>query len=145
MVVGEPPFKGASATAVAARQLYEDPPALTSAVTSVPPDIRDAIGKALAKAPVDRFKDAAAFAEALETSGTRAVQTRSGRRRWIYAATAAVAVPALVFLWQYTSDLQRPHSPAWVLVSDFEGSPGSGNVPQAIREPGRPSCTSRAM
>ena len=135
MVMGEPPFKGPSAAAVAARQLYEDPALLSSTGSEVPPDIKGAIRKALAKAPANRFPDAAAFAEALETSGTRPVRARPAiRRAWIYAATAAVTVPAIAFLWQYGGQLERPHPPAWVLVSDFEGSPGSGNVPDAVRE-----------
>ena len=134
MVLGEPPFKGPSAAAVAARQLYQDPPALSAAGPDMPLDIREAIGQALAKVPANRFKDAAAFAAALDTSGTRRVRTPSRRRRWIYAGTAAVVIPALGFLWRQVADLEGPHPPAWVLVSDFVGSRGSGNVPEAIRE-----------
>ncbi|HEX5963302.1 MAG TPA: protein kinase, partial [Gemmatimonadales bacterium] len=137
MVLGEPPFKGPSAAAVAAKQLYETPFLPPSATATVPADIRAAIEKALAKSPDDRFKDAAGFADALANSGTRPMSGPQGgrsRRAWIYGATAAVLLPAILFLWRYTTQLERSQRPAWVLVSDFEGSPALGSVPEAIRE-----------
>jgi tetratricopeptide (TPR) repeat protein len=136
MVVGDPPFRGPSATAVAARQLYEDPPAPVLTGEAVPADIAAVINKSLAKSPGERFRDAAGFVDALAISGTR---TRSShtprvRRRWTYAVSAAALLLGLLFLWRYTDELETPLHPAWVLVSDFEGSARGGNVTDAIRE-----------
>jgi tetratricopeptide (TPR) repeat protein len=133
MVLGEPPFKGPSPHVIASRQLYEDLPPLAP----LPPDISGTIEKAMAKSPTDRFEDAASFAEALATSGTHGIApapVRRPRRVWSYGVAAAVLLAGVAFLWWYLRGIAPPTRPAWVLVSDFEGSPGSGNVPEAIRQ-----------
>jgi serine/threonine-protein kinase len=137
MVLGEPPFKGPSPHVIASRQLYEDLPPIAAFDATLPPDISGTIEKALAKSPSDRFEDAAAFADALATSGTHGIApppVRRPRRKWSYGATVAVLLVAVVFLWRYVADLGTPRQPTWVLVSEFEGSPGLGNVTDAIRE-----------
>ena len=136
MVLGEPPFKGPSPHVIASRQLYEDLPPIAAADATLPPDISATIEKALAKSPTDRFADAASFAEALATSGTLGIApapVRRHRRSWMYGAVALL-LAAVAFLWWYLRVLENPGQPAWVLVSDFEGSTGAGNVTEAIRE-----------
>jgi serine/threonine-protein kinase len=137
MVTGEPPFKGPSATAVAARQLYEDPPLLASLSAVVPPDIGAAIDKALAKSPSDRFKDAGEFAEALSTSGTRtAVASHAGRagRRWGVGITLAALAPALFMLWRSTAGARDLKQPNWLIVADLEGPADDRNLTGVVRE-----------
>jgi len=136
MVLGEPPFKGPSPHVIASRQLYEDLPPMAVA-DAMPPDISATIEKALAKSPSDRFEDAASFADALATPGTRGIAPNPVRRRrriWRYAAIVAVMMAGVAFLWWYAGGVRAPIQPAWVLVSDFEGSTGAGNVTEAIRE-----------
>ena len=137
MVLGEPPFKSPSPHVIASRQLYEDLPPLDAGGVSLPPDISATIEKALAKSPSQRFDDAASFAEALTTSGTRGIPpppVRRSRRVWTYGTTVAVLLAGLAFLGWYVRKLETPIQPAWVLVSDFEGSARAGNVTDAIRE-----------
>jgi tetratricopeptide (TPR) repeat protein len=135
MVLGEPPFKGPSPHVIASRQLYEDLPPMAVADATLPRDISATIDKALAKSPSDRFEDAASFADALATPGTRGIApapVRRHRRAWIYGTVAMLL--AVAFLWWYVRAVENPGQPAWVLVSDFEGSTGAGNVTEAIRE-----------
>jgi TolB-like protein/Tfp pilus assembly protein PilF len=65
MLAGQPPFTAATAQAVLARHVTDTVPPITTVRSSVPPPVAAAIGKALGKAPVDRFESAKAFSEAL--------------------------------------------------------------------------------
>lgn len=137
MVLGDPPFRGPSPHVIASRQLYEDLPPLAAGQATLPADISAVIQKALAKSPSDRFEDAASFAEALTTSGTHGITplpVRRPQRLWVYGSIAAVLLAGLAFLWWYLQELDTPIQPAWVLVSDFEGSARAGSVTGAIRE-----------
>jgi len=60
-IAGHPPFDGDNALQVALRHLEDEPEPLPA---HVPPQVRDLIGRAMAKQPVDRFATAAEFAEA---------------------------------------------------------------------------------
>jgi serine/threonine-protein kinase len=65
MLVGEPPFTGLTAQAIIARHSLDmvSPPTIVRA--SIPDAVEDAILKALAKVPADRFTTASQLAEAL--------------------------------------------------------------------------------
>ena len=65
-VAGEPPFRGASALAVISQHLVRPPPPLVGARDPVPPPVQDAVARALAKNPADRFGGAGEFVAALE-------------------------------------------------------------------------------
>jgi serine/threonine-protein kinase len=60
-IAGHPPFDGDNALQVALRHLEDEPEPLPA---HVPPQVRDLIGRAMAKQPADRFATAAEFAEA---------------------------------------------------------------------------------
>ncbi len=80
MLAGEPPFDGPSMQAVISRHLQQPAPSVRVIRKSVPGHIDDAIQVALSKAPVDRFRDASAFASALEDPDYRpTLTTLSGR------------------------------------------------------------------
>ncbi len=68
MLVGQPPFVGPTAQAIIARQMMGEVPSITVVRGTVPDEIEDAVMRALAKQPVDRFSTALEFAEALESS-----------------------------------------------------------------------------
>src|SRR2546428_811367 len=65
MLAGEPPYTGPSAQAVLAKRFSEPIPHIRTLRESVPEAIEQAVSKALAKSPVDRYSSAAEFAEAL--------------------------------------------------------------------------------
>ncbi len=67
MLAGEPPFTGTTTQAIIARHLMEDPPPLHVVRPTVPATVGDAIEKALAKTPADRFATASDFLTTLET------------------------------------------------------------------------------
>jgi class 3 adenylate cyclase len=65
LIAGEPPFTGSSARMLMARVLTEPPPRIGEARSGVPQHVDEAVTRALAKAPEDRFASAGAFAAAL--------------------------------------------------------------------------------
>jgi serine/threonine-protein kinase len=65
MLTGSPPFTGATAQAVLARQLVDRPLPICSARPTVPAAIERAVLQALEKVPADRFATAGQFAAAL--------------------------------------------------------------------------------
>jgi serine/threonine-protein kinase len=65
MLAGEPPFTGATAHAVVARRLTAPPPRLRAIRDAVPAAVEDAVVRALARVPADRFRTAAEFRDAL--------------------------------------------------------------------------------
>jgi len=67
MLVGEPPFKGSSLTAIIASQLTSPAPSPRLVRELVPEAVDAAVRKAMATLPADRFSTAAQFAEALGT------------------------------------------------------------------------------
>ena len=71
MLAGEAPFTGATAQAIAAKRLTEPAPSVRSVRTTVPDSVDQAIRKALAPVPADRFAGAAALAQALAPADRR--------------------------------------------------------------------------
>jgi len=110
MLTGEPPFTGATAQAIVARVLTEQPRPLLPQRHTIPPQVEAAVLTALEKLPADRFASAAAFAEAL-TNANYAPRTSVSmaaaeavptfwRRRFL--VTAGVAVLAtLLAAWGF--------------------------------------------
>ena len=66
MLAGEPPVTGPTAQAMIAKLMTERPTRLRVVRASVPPEVEDAVAKALDKTPADRFASAADFGRALE-------------------------------------------------------------------------------
>ncbi|MGH7509711.1 MAG: protein kinase domain-containing protein [Gemmatimonadales bacterium] len=66
MLAGEPPFTGPTAQAILARRFSAPIPSLRTTREAVPEGVDRAIGRALARAPADRFPTAAEFSRALE-------------------------------------------------------------------------------
>lgn len=99
MLAGDPPHTGANVQAVIAKLLTERPTSLRVLRDTVPHGVDQAVAKALAKTPADRFANVPAFVAAL-TAGA-GDPTKAARRpaaRWLVAsgilvvlATAAVA------------------------------------------------------
>ncbi|MDB4875328.1 MAG: hypothetical protein JWM41_1774 [Gemmatimonadetes bacterium] len=104
MLAGEPPHAGATAQAVIARLMTEEPRSITSVRHSVPEHVDAAIHRALEKLPADRFSSGARFAEALQGAGPPSGARTKSATRWRSAAVARhsrpvpwlIAVAALV-------------------------------------------------
>src|SRR6266487_5748726 len=92
MLAGEPPFTGPSAESVA-RQHVAAPAPHVSVMRPVPPAVDQAIVRALAKTPADRFATAAEFAEAFAAPPQRVRGT--GRRTSRLAVGAGLAATLL--------------------------------------------------
>ena len=103
MLAGEPPYTGPTAQAIMARQLAEPVRSLRIVRETVPDQLERAVMRALARAPADRFRSAAAFRDALlsrpgdpdRSHGEAQAGRRITRRRTVLA-TAAVAAVTLV-------------------------------------------------
>jgi serine/threonine-protein kinase len=66
LLAGEPPYTGATAQAVIAKRFTDPVPRVRRLRPTVPPGVEQALLKALAKVPTDRFTSAAEFAAALD-------------------------------------------------------------------------------
>ncbi|HUG27683.1 MAG TPA: protein kinase [Gemmatimonadales bacterium] len=66
MLVGQPPFTGATAEAILARKYLDTPGGITSVRATVSREVEAVILKALARVPADRYSTARHFAQALE-------------------------------------------------------------------------------
>ncbi len=73
MLVGEPPFRGSTLTAVIANRLSSPAPSPRSARELVPEAVDTAVRKAMATVPADRFSTASQFADALTPAATVAI------------------------------------------------------------------------
>jgi eukaryotic-like serine/threonine-protein kinase len=107
MLVGEPPFSGRSAQAVLARHSVERVPSARAVRDTVPWAVEQAIHRAMAKMPADRFATADEFAAALapeRISQAVPIQPEAARRRvqqrWVFASgtLAGLALVVLVAL-----------------------------------------------
>ncbi len=122
MLTGEPPFTGATAQAIIARVLTEEPRPLSIQRRTVPPGVEAAVLTALEKLPADRYATAAEFAAALANPTATVVRTgarpaaATGRRGWLIGGVAVVA--ALI---------------AGLLIGGRRGDPGSIGPGDVVR------------
>ena len=113
MVAGEPPVTGATAQALIAKLLTERPTPLRVMRDTVPVKASEAVTKALAKTPADRFASAGDFVRALDAgfgTGTRA-RGIAGRTA-VGLGVAGVGLVVALGLW---SVRHRTRGPAAVL------------------------------
>ncbi len=96
MLTGEPPYTGPTAMAITARKLTEPVPPLRSRRPAVSTTQEQAIARALALTPADRFRTAQEFLEQISDRAIPqpAAPVRGRSRAWI----AGVAVLALVLV-----------------------------------------------
>src|SRR6266704_2699567 len=83
MLAGAPPFSGASARAIVAKHLSEPPQPLRARRPDAPAAVEQALARALAKDPADRFASVAEFTTALEETRPGAVPAIVGKTRSI--------------------------------------------------------------
>ena len=99
MLAGEPPHTGPTAQAILARQQCESPRSIRVLRPSVPDRLEQAIMKALAKAPADRFASVAEFAAELNAAGKR---PGAGPGLWprlaLYASALVLTIGGVTWL-----------------------------------------------
>ena len=121
MLAGEPPFSGPTAHSTIAKLMTERPTSLRVVRDVVPPALDDAVMRALAKAPTDRFASARQFADALTAPETPATRNSGPARR---GRTIALAILGVVGAYAVARSgiLRRPAPAA-----------GNANPPALIR------------
>jgi len=100
MLVGEPPFLGATAESVLRRHRMEDPMPLRAGGVTVPEGVSVAIERALAKQAADRFATAAEFANALTVAPEAHAPFRLSAGLTSIAATLVVGLVAAGVWWR---------------------------------------------
>jgi eukaryotic-like serine/threonine-protein kinase len=109
MIAGRPPFTGQSLQALVAKHLSQTPPPIVRS-GGVPAAVSEAISRALAKSPHDRFATAADFVRALDRA---AVEDRQSAPRWFpgkITAAAFVGVAAVIGAIVVIGQLTRPET-----------------------------------
>jgi eukaryotic-like serine/threonine-protein kinase len=96
MLVGEPPFKGSTLTAIIANRLSSSAPSPRAFRDLVPEAVDAAVRKAMATLPADRFSTAGQFAEALGTPATVAIAVGAAQAM-VQEVAAAKSVAVLPF------------------------------------------------
>jgi serine/threonine-protein kinase len=96
MLVGQPPFRGSTVTAVIANRLTGPAPSARAFRELVPEAVDAAVRKAMATLPADRFSTAAQFAEALGTPATVAIAVGAAQAM-VQEVTSAKSVAVLPF------------------------------------------------
>ena len=108
MLGGAPPFTGPTPQAVMAQQVLATLPAIRARRADVPAAVEQALERALAKEPGDRFATAAEMSAALEASGTPAPLPAVTSRRRTAALLGAGAIAATAFLFALGLQRQEP-------------------------------------
>src|SRR6185436_7544678 len=132
MLIGEPPFTGATVQAIVAKVLTERPTNPTAVRDTIPRHVEATVLKALAKLPADRFATPALFADALARPETLAAAApvgaarRSGLARHVFASPAvwvalggAVVIAAAGWLRREST---APRIPVVVPLADIGGT-----------------------
>jgi TolB-like protein len=135
MLVGEPPYTGPTAQVIAAKRLTDPIPSARRVRDTVPRWLDEAVAKALARAPADRFLTAAEFNQALEagqqlssglalvpTSATTPEAKQKVQRplRWAAAVLLALGLTATVLLARHHSAAASALDPKRVVVAVLE-------------------------
>ncbi len=128
MLAGSPPHAGATAQALLAKVLTERPAKLRVVRKDVPVEVEQAVARALAKLPADRFVDVPSFVSALG-AGTPGAAGSHRRRRAAVAVAGIAAGLAGLFL------LYRPQRPAIARMFDRTQVTFSGRAADPILSP----------
>jgi tetratricopeptide (TPR) repeat protein len=147
MIAGHPPFLGDTAREVLARHAIDPVPPLRAARPGTPAQVEEAVARALAKAPADRFSTAGGFAHALRVADVAAAKgggdtaSRVTRRRLAFVAAVAAVTVALVAVSLDNLLLDRSlvargvlRPRERVLVADFGSSAGDSALAGALSE-----------
>jgi eukaryotic-like serine/threonine-protein kinase len=99
MLTGAPPFSGPSAQAVLARHTLDPVPPVRTLRSTVPPAVEQAMLRALAKVPADRYPTTAAFQVALTAPSVARPTWRPNWRLVAYALAGVALVAGAYVAW----------------------------------------------
>ena len=133
MLVGEPPFTGPSAQAIAARVINDPPRPIRTVRPGLPVHLERALAAGLAKSPADRPRTARAFVDALASP---AHERRLSARQVAWIATASGVAIIGWIVWRGP----RIHPPPGMVLVPAGVYPVGGGGRGA---PGRDSTTVR--
>ena len=133
MLAGEPPVTGASAQSMIAKLMTERPTHLRVLRDTVPPAVDEAVSKALAKTPADRFASAGDFARALDArpaaEAPHATAAPGPRRRTsMLVGVAAIALAAIAVGGVYAMRARKPAHVSTAVLGQKTQLTLSGNV-----------------
>jgi serine/threonine-protein kinase len=129
MLAGEPPFTGPTAESIAHQHLSAEPPSVTAVRPTVPDDVANTLGKALAKAPADRFDTAAQLVDALNAALlATSAPTVTVRRQVPIALLAVLAVLAAVVGTRLPRGRAVAIDPELIAVLPFENQTGADSL-----------------
>jgi tetratricopeptide (TPR) repeat protein len=149
MLAGEPPFMGASASAIIAKRLATPAPAVRILRAPIPVSLDAVVARALAREPADRYPTAGEFAEALRESllpgdpgvaspgrepleALRTVVAGVRGRRWgaiaFLGLTALTAVAVLAWRGGRGGRVLPPLDQNKIVVVPFEVTGGDSSV-----------------
>jgi serine/threonine protein kinase len=116
MLAGDPPFTGSSVQAIVAKVMTERPQPLRTVRDTVPAGVEQAVLKALAKLPADRFASTAEFMAALHAPATvesagRGMVPMRAHSMWPAAVLTVMVIGALgVAGWSLARTRATPSS-----------------------------------
>lgn len=144
LVTGRMAFEADSDYALMMKQLHESPPAASDLVTGVPAVIDEIIRQAMAKRREDRFANAVAFREALETLA--GIAAPPSRRTPLPAETRLSASPLSdpIRTAAPASDPARSAFPETRLASGLQGTPALDESRAGTPPHGAPSPDGRS-
>jgi hypothetical protein len=143
MLVGRPPFEATTPAGVLARHAMDPVPPIRTVRPSVPAALVEVLDRLLAKAPQDRFAEAAAARDALDRAldagAARRVPVPRWRRVGVPAAVAAVIVALGTLVVRGTAEdralaaLQDRADSTRIAIFPFEGSSAIPGADDALR------------
>src|SRR5688572_11107113 len=132
MIAGIPPFVGPTSQAIISRRFAAPPPPLSHVRDSVPEEVEDAVQRALARSPADRWSTVAEFGKALEACDTQTptgavrrakAASRSRLIQRIAAATVAIVlIAAGIIAWSRGRRSTFEKAQAALQVWDFDNA-----------------------
>jgi tRNA A-37 threonylcarbamoyl transferase component Bud32/tetratricopeptide (TPR) repeat protein len=147
MLAGEPPHTGITPQAILARQLSGEIPSLQPVRTSVGPELDDAVKRALAPAPADRYATATEFVEVLRGRGVPRRRRRSSivvaisrrqLRKGLMVVAGVAAVIALVVVVRVVlsvRDARAGERPVTLAVYPFRATgPEAGSLGEGVAD-----------
>src|SRR3989454_958603 len=120
MLAGFPPFAGPTAQAVIAAHLTATPKPLTDARPDTPPEVANAIARALAKDPNARLRTAAEFRDAIGAAHPGAARRPISKRVRVAAAVTGAIVLAAVAVLALRPRARPALDPNLVAVAPFD-------------------------
>ena len=143
MLAGQPPFTAATAEALVRQHVMTPAPPVTQFRPSVPPAVSDALMRALAKSPADRFNPVGQFSAALERGPAGAFTTpapappTARRMRWPLVAAGIAALVVAGAAWAVVgrrgaTPAGSPGTPRTIAVLAFENLSGDTSVAPLI-------------